>query len=61
MQGSFKTLANSDDLYAQLLVEEQQPTEDEKANAFNAMKTMRQQSVRVSDNILFVVFRVQNE
>lgn len=48
MQGSYQELANSDDLYAQLLTEEQEQTDEEKVNAFNVAKTMRQQSVRVS-------------
>lgn len=50
MQGSYQELANSDDLYAQLLTEEQEQTDEEKVNAFNVAKTMRQQSVRSKSN-----------
>ncbi|GLV39331.1 uncharacterized protein CBL_20420 [Carabus blaptoides fortunei] len=46
VEGSYHALANSDDLYAQLLTEEQEQPEDEKIIARNAVKTMRQQSVR---------------
>lgn len=48
MQGKYNDLGNSGGIFAQLLLQEQEQTAEEKEIMINAARTMRQQSVRVS-------------